>query len=193
MADSPRILSQKIVFEGWSTVSVYEIEAVGASNKSGSHLREISDHGHAAAILLLDPQDKRVTLVRQFRLAPHLNGDGGFLLEACAGLLDGEEPRTCARREAVEETGIAPHTLHHAFDLYASPGSLTEKTSCYIGLYSEADRVGPGGGLAEEGEDIEIVEIGFTEALAMIRSGAIIDAKTIALIQHAALEGFLET
>lgn len=192
MTKIPAILSEKIVFKGWSTFSLYEIAVPNAAGTPVTHTREVSDHGHAATILLLDPEKRVTTLVRQFRLGAHLGGGESFLLEACAGLLDGEAPEICARREAVEETGIAPHTIRHAFDIYASPGALTEKSHCFIGLYGQADRVGHGGGLAHEGEDIEVVEIGFAEARKMIRDGRIIDAKTVALIQHAALEGLLD-
>jgi nudix-type nucleoside diphosphatase (YffH/AdpP family) len=189
----PVIGPQKILFKGWNTLSLYQIEMQGADGGVQSHGREIVDHGHAAAILLLDRDEKRLTLVRQFRLAVHLNGDEGRVLEACAGLLDdGDSAETCARREAIEETGIAPYGLHHAFDVYASPGALTEKTSCFLGFYQQADRIGKGGGLAHEGEEIEIVEIGFADALPMIADGMIIDAKTVALIQHAALAGLLQ-
>jgi nudix-type nucleoside diphosphatase (YffH/AdpP family) len=132
-----------------------------------------------------------LTLVRQFRLPPHLQGDEGYLLEVCAGLLDGDTPETCARKEAMEETGIAPSSLAHAFDLYASPGSLSEKTHCFIGFYAQVDRTGPGGGLGHEGEDIETIEIGFAQALSLIETGAIRDSKTVALIQYAALKGLL--
>lgn len=187
MAIAPAIISEKILHQGWGRFSVIDIRTPDGV----IHSREIVNHGHAAAVLLLDADRKVITLVRQFRLPAHLNGESGFLLEACAGLLDEDSPETCARREALEETGITPKALHHAFDCYASPGSVTEKVHCFIGFYSEADRLHAGGGLAHEGEEIEIVEIGFSEALQMIRSGAIIDAKTIALIQHAALEGLL--
>ncbi|WP_196260192.1 NUDIX domain-containing protein [Pelagibacterium limicola] len=182
----------KILFQGWNTLSRYEIALPGPEGTLDPHGREVADHGHAAVVLLIDREKKRITLVRQFRLPAHLNGDDGFLLEACAGLLDGDDPETCAKREAIEETGIALHTLIPVFDIYASPGSLTEKSHCFIGLYNETDRIGAGGGLAHEGEEIEIVEVPFADALNLIRSGSIVDAKTVALIQHALIEGFLD-
>lgn len=192
MPKIPPVLSEKIVFEGWNRLTRYEIAIPDTTGTLYPHAREIIDHGHAAATLLIDSANQIITLVRQFRLAPHLSGDDGFLLEVCAGLLDSDTPEICAKREAIEETGIAPHTLIHAFDIYASPGALTEKVSCFIGLYGDADRVGHGGGLDAEGENIEVVEISFKDARAMIRDGRVIDAKTVALIQHAALEGFLD-
>lgn len=187
MPSTPKIIARKILYEGWTTLTLFDI----ATADGRTHRRDVFDHGHAAAVLLLDPERHRMLLVRQFRLPVHLSGDDGFLIEVCAGLLDGDDAQTCAQREAMEETGIVPYALEHAFDIYASPGAFTEKVSCFIGLYRETDRVHDGGGLAHEGEEIELIEIGFDEALKMIRAGEIIDAKTVALIQHAALEGLL--
>lgn len=186
-----RIESKKILARAWGTLTEYVFALRYRDGSENVHTREVYDHGNAAAILLIDAGRRVLTLVRQFRLPPHLLGDDGHMLEVCAGLLDGDAPEACARKEALEETGIAPASLTHAFDLYASPGSVAEKTHCFVGFYSEADRTGPGGGLDHEGEDIEIVEIGFDAALSLIETGGITDAKTIALIQHAALNSLL--
>lgn len=185
------IRSKKTLARAWGTLSEYIFAARHRDGTEHTHTREVYDHGNAAAILLIDPARRVLTLVRQFRLPVHLLGDEGQMLEVCAGLLDGDTPEVCARKEAIEETGIAPQSLTHAFDMYASPGSLAEKVHCFIGIYTEINRNGPGGGLAHEGEDIEIVEYPFDSALGLIETGAIIDAKTIALIQHAALKDFL--
>lgn len=185
------IKSKKILARAWGTLTQYDFTLPAGNGTESRHIREVYDHGNAAAILLLDPTRRCLTLVRQFRLPPLLLGDDGHMLEVCAGLLEGDTPEDCARKEALEETGIAPATLTHAFDLYASPGSLAEKTHCFLGFYGENNRIGSGGGLAHEGEDIEIVEIGFPDALGLIERGAILDSKTVALIQHAALKRFL--
>lgn len=187
MSDPIRTISKKILAENWGSLSAHEFEYRTRNGATQTLVREVYDHGSAAAILLTDPEAGRITLVRQFRLPAYINGDDGFLLEACAGLLDGDSPEACAKKEAMEETGIAPRTLTHAFDIYASPGSVTEKVHCFIGTYGQADRKGNGGGLDHEGEDIEIVELDFDEALAMTTDGTIMDAKTVALIQFAAL------
>lgn len=189
MTGTVRKIAKKILHEGWGTLTRHTIGYRRADGTEQELVREVYDHGNAAAILLIDTQAHEITLVRQFRLPVTFNGDEGMMLEVCAGLLDGDTPETCARKEAIEETGIAPKTLAHVFDLYPSPGSLTEKTHCFIGTYDESAKIGAGGGLDHEGEDIEIVPLPASQALAMTRDGTIIDAKTVALIQYAALEG----
>lgn len=159
--------------------------------KSGGTLtvtREVYDHGSAAAVMLYAPQAGTVILTRQFRLPPHLNGDNAWMIEAPAGLLDGEAAAVAARREAIEETGYAPKNLTFLFDAYASPGSLTEKCACFIGHYTPGETVGAGGGLVHEGEDIEVFEVSFDAAYAMIESGEIVDAKTIMMLQALKLQ-----
>ena len=184
------IKTKKILASAWGSLTEYVLGVKRADGTSVELIREVYDYGNAAAILLLDSERRVVTLVRQFRLPPHLNGDDGTMVEVCAGLLDGDDPETCAKKEALEETGIVPQRLQFAFEIYASPGSLSEKVHCFVGFYSENDRVNAGGGLADEGEEIELVEIGFEKVLDMIANGEIIDAKTVALVQHAALKGF---
>lgn len=188
MSDTIKILFTETLAQAWGRLDRVSFQQVRRDGTIQRHAFEVYDHGSAAAMLLVDPERDTVLLIRQFRLGVHVNGDPAFLLEACAGLLDGDTPEACARREAEEETGYRPRNVRHVLDAYMSPGSLTEKVSCFIGDYSEADRVAPGGGLAEEGEDIELVEIGFSAALTMIRAGLIIDAKTVMLLQHLALE-----
>ena len=191
MTDRVQYLDKKILAQGWGTLTSHTLAYTGSAGDTKTLVREVYDHGNAAAVLLIDRDKRVITLVRQFRLPVHLNGDQSHVLEVCAGLLDGDDPQTCARKEAIEETGIAPKELIHAFDIYASPGSLTEKVHCYLGFHTEADRIGLGGGLAHEDEDIEIVTLPANAALALTRDGTIIDAKSVALIQFAALEGYL--
>jgi nudix-type nucleoside diphosphatase (YffH/AdpP family) len=183
------IVGERTLLNGWSTVSEVTLSLPRRDGSRQQIVREVSDHGSAAAILLCDPARGTVVLVRQFRYPPHVNGDAAWLIEACAGLLDGDTPETCARREAEEETGYRPTRLAHAFDAYASPGALTEKISCFIGFYDADARVSDGGGLAHEGEDIEVLEMPFAAAYGLIAAGGIVDAKTIMLLQHAALAG----
>lgn len=150
--------------------------------------RETYDRGNGATILLYDPSRRTVLLTRQFRFPVYVNGHpDGRLIEAAAGLLDDDDPETAIRREAEEELGVTLGALTHIFDVYMSPGSVTERVHFYAAPYTPADRRGPGGGLADDGEDIEILELEFSQALAMIDDGRIADGKTIMLLQWAAL------
>jgi nudix-type nucleoside diphosphatase (YffH/AdpP family) len=151
--------------------------------------RELYDHGNAAALLAHDPGRGTVLLVRQIRFVTYLNGHPHPLLEVCAGMLDRDEPRTAIIREAEEELGYRIRDVRQVFEAFMSPGCFTEKISFFAGCYSAEDRIGRGGGLAAEGEDIEVVEMPLTEALALIGTGGIVDAKTIMLLQWAALHG----
>lgn len=171
----------------WGRFDNYEVSHATGSGGSQTVMREVYDHGSAAAVLLYAPETRTIIVTRQFRLPPHLNGDPAWLIEAAAGLLDGEAPEHAARREAIEETGYDPQDLVFLFDAYMSPGSLTEKCACYLGRYTPGVQVASGGGLDIEGEDIEVLELGFDAALAMIAAGSIVDAKTIMMLQALAL------
>ncbi|MFB2580601.1 NUDIX domain-containing protein [Herbiconiux sp. P15] len=151
--------------------------------------RETYDRGNGATILLYDAERRTVLLIRQFRFPAYVNGHPtGELLEAPAGLLDEDDAETAIRREAREETGYAIGEVEPVFEAYMSPGSVTEKLYFYAAPYEAGDRADAGGGLADEGEDIELVELGIDDALARIGVD-IIDAKTIMLLQWAALKG----
>ena len=150
--------------------------------------REAYDRGNGAALLLFDPRRGTVVLTRQFRLPAFLNGCAdGLLVETCAGLLDGDDPETCIRREAEEETGYRVRQPRKVFEAYMSPGSVTEKLHLFVAEYEPGDRIRSGGGLEGEGEDIEVIEMPLADALAGIASGTIQDGKTIMLLQHVAL------
>ena len=152
--------------------------------------RETYDRGDGATILLYDADRRTVLLTRQFRFPVYVNGHpDGMFVEAAAGLLDDDEPAHAIRREAAEELGVVVGELAHVFDVWMSPGSVTERLHFYAAPYTAATRVGPGGGVAEEGEDIEAVELDFDDALGRIEDGRIADAKTIMLLQWAALRG----
>ncbi|MCB0908517.1 MAG: NUDIX domain-containing protein [Nocardioidaceae bacterium] len=152
--------------------------------------RETYDRGNGAAILLYDLERRTVLLTRQFRYPAYVNDHPtGMLIEAAAGLLDADDPQTAIRREAAEELGVAVGPLTHIMDSYMSPGSVTERLHFYVAPYSAADLTNHGGGVAEEGEDIEVLELPFDDALAMTTNGAINDGKTIMLLQWAALHG----
>lgn len=189
MRDRVRIVSEQVLSHDWGRLTRYEIDYRRADGHWQRQRREVYDRGHAAAILLVDPLRGTVILTRQFRFPVHLNGDDPGLIEACAGLLDGLGPEACARKEAEEESGYRVGRVVHLFDIYMSPGSVNEKLSFFMGRYDPGSRVSAGGGLAHEGEDIEVLELPLAEAIGMIASGAIVDAKTVILLQHAALHG----
>lgn len=152
--------------------------------------RETVDHGDAAAILLYDPHRRTVVLLRQLRVAAFDNGCDALMIEVPAGLLDGAAPAACARAEAEQEVGYRARQPRAVFDAFMSPGSLTERVHGFVAEYDESDRIAAGGGLEHEGEDIEVFELPFDEAMAMVADGRIRDAKTIMLLQHAALHLF---
>jgi nudix-type nucleoside diphosphatase (YffH/AdpP family) len=152
--------------------------------------RETVDHGDGAAVLLYDPRRRTVVLLRQFRYACFVNGLDELLVEVPAGLLDAASPEDCIRAEAEQEVGFRVRQPRKVFDAFMSPGSLCERVHCFVAEYDHDDRIGRGGGLEHEGEDIEVLEVPFDEALAMVADGRVRDAKTIMLLQHAALHLF---
>ena len=152
--------------------------------------RETYDRGNGACILLHDPGRRTVVLTRQFRYPAFVNGCDELLIEAPAGLLDDAGPENRIRAEVEEETGFQVRDVRLVFDVFMSPGSVTERLFFFVGTYRPEDRIGRGGGKAAEGEDIDLLELPIDEALAMIATGAIRDAKTIILLQHAALHLF---
>jgi len=149
-----------------------------------SRTREVYDNGNSAAILPYDPDRSTVLLARQLRLPIFLQDGKSQTLEACAGKLDGEEPETRIVKEVQEELGYRVSNLERLFELYASPAAIMEKVVFFTCIYAPADRVSNGGGLKDEGEDIEVVETTLDEAAAMIAAGEIVDAKTVVLIQY---------
>ena len=187
MSGSITINSVTKLAHNWGRFDDYQITHSRRDGTLQTVQREVYDHGSAAAVLLYAPEAATVILTRQFRLPPHLNGDPAWLIEAPAGMLDGEAPAIAAHREAVEETGYEPTDLVFLFETYASPGSLTEKCACFLGRYTPGQQISEGGGLASEGEDIEVFELGFEQAMEMIAEGGIVDAKTILMLQALAL------
>jgi nudix-type nucleoside diphosphatase (YffH/AdpP family) len=188
MAVSVKILGETLLANGRFRLTRTRAEVVEADGLRRTLDHEIYHYGRAAAVLLYDPARGLVRLVKQFRLAAHIADGALDTIEVCAGMLDGDEPEDCARREAFEETGVQVARATHAFDAYMSPGGMTETIACFVAAYGAADCIGPGGGVDDD-ERIEILEIRLDEALAMIDSGAIRDAKTIALLYYAEAKG----
>lgn len=194
MSAQPNIrhLREELLSDNWYTLKKYTFELQRRDGTWQAQSREAYDRGNGAAILLYNRSKGTVVLTRQFRLPVYINGHNGLLIEAAAGLLDQASPETRIIAEAEEETGFKVAAIEKVFEAYMSPGSVTEKLYFFIAEYSDADRSGTGGGLADEGEDIQVLEWPFEKALAAIRNGEIQDAKTIMLIQHLALQAVFE-
>ncbi|MGY8662783.1 NUDIX domain-containing protein [Bradyrhizobium sp. UFLA05-109] len=152
--------------------------------------REVYDRGNGATLLPYNRKRRTVVLVRQFRYPTFVNGYDDLLIEAAAGMLDDADPEARIRSEAEEEIGYRLHDVHKVFEAFMTPGALTEKLHFFVAEYEPEMKIGDGGGLEHEGEEIEVLEISIDEALAMIADGRIVDAKTIMLLQYAALHVF---
>ncbi|KSV62433.1 hypothetical protein N185_08455 [Sinorhizobium sp. GW3] len=181
-----RILASEVVAKAWGTLTQYTFQYSKLSGELTEITREVYDRGHAAAVLLHDPKRDMVILVRQFRPPAMVNGSNPFLLEVCAGVLDGDDPATCARKEALEEAGVVVKDIRLITAAYGLPAAVTEVLSLFIGTYDSKTQ--QGGGLPDEGEDIEVLELPFQVAFQMISTGEIVDMKTILLLQHLMLE-----
>jgi nudix-type nucleoside diphosphatase (YffH/AdpP family) len=181
--------SSEILSDDWAVLTKHTFELKRRHGAWDKQVRQTYDRGHAAVILPYDPARGTVLLVRQFRLPVFLQGHREPLIEACAGLLDDNDPETCIRLETEQELGYKLGAVRKIHDIYMSPGSVTERLSFFTAEYSPSDRVSDGGGDASEGEDIEVLEMTLSDALALVESGGIIDAKTVLLLQHLALKG----
>ena len=188
MQDRIRIRSVETLSDAWTRLDRVVLDYRRRDGTWETQTREIYRRGNGAAILPFDRERGCVLLVRQFRLAAYLAGDSGLLIEACAGLLDEDDPETCIRREAEEELGYRLRDVRHVCTPFMTPGSVTERLSFFVADYSAADRVSEGGGAPHEGEDIEVLEMTLDDALAAVGDGRIVDAKTIMLLQHLKLE-----
>lgn len=192
---NPRVKIQntEILANNWYTLNKVTFEWQKKNGSWQTQSREAYDRGNGAAILLYNPQQKTVILTRQFRLPTYINGnDDGMLIEACAGLLDKDNPEDCIRKETQEETGYQISEARKVFEAYMSPGSVTEILHLFVAKYSPEQKISEGGGVEEE-EDIEVLEIPFQTALEMVAAGEIRDAKTIILLQYAQIYQLLIT
>lgn len=181
LTDRVRIRDEHVLSRKRYKLSEYDIDYRRGDGTWQRQNREIFDRKHAAAVLPIDPKRGTVILVSQFRLPAFLTGHMKPLVEVIAGALDGDAPDVCARREAMEEAGVEVGGLKEVFHCFMSPGAITERMHLFVGTYSA--RAAKGGGLHDEGEDIEVLELPIAEAFAMVESGDIIDAKTILLLQ----------
>jgi nudix-type nucleoside diphosphatase (YffH/AdpP family) len=185
-----RVRDVEVTSDGWHVLRRTTFDYQNSMGDWTTQQRETYDRGNGATILLYDAVRRTVLLSRQFRYPVYVNGHpDGMLIETAAGLLDSDAPEAAIRREASEELGVTVGELTHVFDVYMSPGSVTERVHFFAAAYTDASRTGEGGGLADDGEDIDVLELPFDQALAMVGTGEIADAKTIMLLQWAALSG----
>ncbi|RAJ88261.1 nudix-type nucleoside diphosphatase (YffH/AdpP family) [Chitinophaga dinghuensis] len=192
MQPEVKIMSTEILSDNWYTLKKVTYEYKLRNGDWQTQSREAYDRGNGAVILLYNPITGKVILTRQFRLPSYINGNSsGMLIEACAGLLDENNPEECIRREAEEETGYRIQDVKKVFEVYMSPGSVTEMLHFFVAAYDHQMRVNDGGGLAQEQEEIEVMEVPFNQALEMVETGEIKDGKTIMLLQWVRLKGIL--
>lgn len=186
------IKKKEILSDNWYTLNKVTYEYQKKNGDWETHAREAYDRGNGATILLYNPTKGTVILTRQFRMPTYINGnEDGMLIEACAGLLDKDNAEDCIRKETEEETGYKISKVKKIFESYMSPGSVTEILYFFIAEYDKNMKVSEGGGIAEEQENIEVLELKFEEAFNMINTGEIKDGKTIMLLQYAKIYNLL--
>lgn len=187
-----RNIREKLLSDNWYILKKYTYELQRRDGSWQQQEREVYDRGNGAVILLYNKIKNSIILIRQFRMPVYINGYSDFLIEAAAGLLENASPETRIIAEAEEETGFKVDKIQKVFEAFMSPGSVTEKLHFYIAEYSDNNRQNAGGGLKDEGEDIEVLEWPFSKAIDAINTGEIVDGKTIMLIQYLALNAILK-
>lgn len=184
------VIKDKILSDNYFILRNITYDLSRSGGETIRHKREVYDRGNGATMLLYNREKKTVVLTRQFRVATWVNGNpDGMLIEACAGLLDADEPEVCARKEAMEETGYLVGEVEKLFELYMSPGGVTELIHFFMAEYADAQREFAGGGV--EDEDIDVLEMPFARALEMVKTGEIRDGKTVILLQQLELRGLM--
>ncbi|MGP3592174.1 GDP-mannose pyrophosphatase NudK [Vagococcus sp. WN89Y] len=185
------VIKDKILSENYFILRNITYDLTRQNGEVVRHKREVYDRGNGATILLYNREKRSVLLIRQFRIATWVNGnEEGLLIETCAGLLDNDEPEVCIRKEAIEETGFQVGEVRKVFELYMSPGGVTEIVHFFVAEYSEAQRANNGGGV--EDEDIEVLELPFEQAIAMMKRGEIRDGKAVILLQYLQTSGLMD-
>ena len=192
MIKQVKILKSEILSDNWYVLKKLTYEYQKSDGSVQTQTREAYDRGNGATILLYNKERKTVILTRQFRLPTFINGNStGMLIEACAGLLDKDDPEDCIKRETEEETGYKISEVRKIYEAYMSPGSVTEILYFFIAEYSKSMKVHEGGGVEHEEENIEVLELPLEQALEMIDAGEIKDGKTIMLLQYIRLHNIL--
>ena len=181
-------IEKQVLSDNWYTLNKFSFDYQKEDGSWEHQEREAYDRGNGAAILLYNTTKRSVILTRQFRMPTYVNGnEDGLMIEVCAGLLDGNDPVSCIKKEVEEETGYHIAKVQKVFKAYMSPGSVTEILHYFVGAYEPKMKLSKGGGATNETENIEVLELSFNKAMKMVTSGEIMDAKTILLLQYAAL------
>ena len=189
---SVKNIKKEVLSDNWYKLNKYTYDYQKEDGEWETQEREAYNRGNGAAILLYNVDKRTVVLTRQFRMPTYVNGNqDGMMIEVCAGVLDGNNPEDCIRKEVEEETGYKVDDVKKVFESYMSPGSVTEILYFFVGSYHEHMKISEGGGADDETENIEVLELPFEVALKMIKTGEIKDAKTIMLFQYAQLNGLL--
>lgn len=193
MNEKVKNIKKILLSNNWYTLNKVIFDYRMGNGEWVEQAREAYDRGNGATVLLYNSIKQTVILVSQFRMPTYLNGNAtGMMIETCAGLLDGDDPETCVIKEAEEESGFRVSHVEKVFEAYMSPGAVTEIIYFYVAEYNDHDKIGEGGGLVSEQEDILVMEVDFNEALNMIATGQIKDAKTIMLLQYAKINGLIK-
>ena len=183
-----RNIEKQLLSDNWYTLNKYSFDYQTPDGSWQRQEREAYDRGNGATVLLYNPDQSSIILTRQFRMPTYVNGNSdGMLIESCAGLLEQDDAQTCIKKELEEETGYKVDNVKKIFEAYMSPGSVTEIIHFFVAEYTKEMKISDGGGLEAEQEYIEVLELDFDQAVAMIASGEIKDAKTIMLLQYAQL------
>jgi nudix-type nucleoside diphosphatase (YffH/AdpP family) len=191
MSERVRNLTPEVLSDNWYILRKFTFDYQRSDGSWSRQVREAYDRGNGVAILLYNRQKHTVVLTRQFRLPAYVNEHDGMLIEVCAGLLDKDDPEAAIIRETEEETGYRVDRVTKAFEAFMSPGSVTERLYFYVAEYAAESKVSSSGGLEDEGEDIEVLELDFDLAMKMIETGDIMDGKTIMLLQYAKIHQLL--
>ena len=186
MTDKIKNVVKKLLSDNWYFLYKYTFDYKKKDGTYETQHREVFDRGNGATILLYNKKSKTIILTNQFRMPTFVNGNAsGMMIEACAGLLDKDNPEDCIKRETEEETGYKVTEVRKVMEAYMSPGSLTEIIYFFVAEYTDDMKIGRGGGIEEETEEIEVLELPFKKAIQMIDTGEIKDGKTIMLLQYA--------
>ena len=184
--DNVRNINVQLLSDNWYTLNKITFDYLNDRGVWETQHRESYDRGNGAAILLYNTIKKTVILTKQFRMPTYVNGnDDGMMIEVCAGVLDGDEPEKCAIKETEEESGYKVTKIEKVMETYMSPGAVTEILHLFIAEYTDEMKVNEGGGLDNEHENIEVIEMLFSEAVEMVKNKGVVDAKTILLLQYA--------